>query len=91
MIKRTKYNISIDSYGYREEGVAALGFTYDTSDHILFLEEDNEVITPTVVDRMLGGEYSYKLKNGIIFDTPEAVITALNLFAVNCSIGFLDR
>ena len=43
------------------------------------------------LDNTLGGNYAYELHytNVISFDEPETVINALNLFLMNCTIGYL--
>ncbi len=84
MIKRTEYNITIDSL--IEEHVLSAGFKYSKADNILWLGGEDNVNTSLELDYTLGGEnYCYILPRGSIidFDAPETIIKALNLFLVN--------
>ncbi len=88
---RNKYNITIDASSEKE--VLNAGFKYSKSDKILWLGNGVEINTHYRLDNILGEDYSYTLhyNNAISFDEPETVISALNLFLMNCTIGYLHE
>ena len=91
MVIRNKYNITVDAR--REQEVLSSWFKYSKNDKILWLGNGVEINTHPILSNTLGGNYSYELHytNVISFDEPETVINALNLFLMNCTIGYLHE
>lgn len=91
MVIRNKYNITVGAR--REEAVLSAGFKYSKNYKILWLGNGVAINTHYRLDNTLGGNYAYELHytNVISFDEPETVINALNLFLMNCTIGYLHE
>jgi len=91
MLVRNKYNITIGACKMDKEKVLGAGFNYSTAGHIVWLGHPVRINTNFKLDETLVADYSYPIPytNAISFDEPETVINALNLFLVNCTMGYL--